>query len=127
MLLMMVANRINLANLAIQQSRNLLKMLQTLQRKAATNRDRLIKEMLSLADTLASTIAAKRYFVDQPTTGNFEIDPRFLLFEYCHGMLLRQAQVHLVKKLIKEITEGHSVCHQVCVCMIVCYMCAFFD
>ncbi len=114
MLLMMVANRINLVNLALQQSRNLLKMLLAIQRPApGANVPRMLKEMLSLADTLATTLTAKRYFIDQASPGNYEMDPRFLLFEYAHGFLLRNAQVQLVRKLISEIEAGRSICHQV--------------
>jgi len=113
MLLMMLANRISLANLVIQQARNLFRMLNTLQKGTSPNPDRLIKELLSLADTLAATLTMKRHFIDQSKNpGFFDLDPRFLLFEYCHGLLLRQPQVQLVRKLIGDMNEGRSVCHQ---------------
>ncbi len=110
---MMVANRVNLANLAIQQARNLLKMLYSLQKGTAANPTRMLKELLSLADTLASTITSKRFYVDQASPGFYDIDPRFLLFEYCHGLLLRNSQVQLVRKLMSDMQAGRSVCHQV--------------
>lgn len=115
MILMMVANRVSLANLALQQAKNLWRMLVTLQKGNVANPARLMKELLSLADTLAATLTAKRHFIDKSTalSGAFDIDPRFLLFEYCHGMLLRQSQVLLVRKLIGDMDAGRSVCHQV--------------
>lgn len=116
-MLMMVANRINLSNLAIGQARNVLKMLMTLQKGSAANPDRLTKELLSLADTLASTLTAKRFFVDQLSPGFYEVDPRFLLFEYCHGLLLRNSQVQLIRKLMVDMQDGRSVCHQVSTCL----------
>ena len=112
MLLMMVANRISLANLALGQARSLLKMLYSLERGKASHPERLKMEMLSLADTLASTLAGKRYYVDQASPGYYDIDPRFLLFEYCHGLLLRNSQVQLVRKLMDDMNAGRSVCHQ---------------
>lgn len=114
MLLMMTTNRINQANLALQQSRNVLKLLNQL--KTATTpkaKGRLKQELLCLSENLAATLAARRYYTVPSKSGDCEIDPRFLLFEFCHGLLLRNAQVVLVRKLIDEVKNGRSICHQV--------------
>ena len=133
MLLMLAANRISHSSLALQQARGLLKVLQSLQStitsmsvasssKAAGATDptvqrntieRLRKEMLTQSDNLAATLAMRRNYTTPVSPGVFEIDPRFLLFEFCHGLLLRPSQVHLVTKLLSEMEAGRSVCHQV--------------
>ena len=123
MLLMMTANRIAHATLALQQARGLLKVLRqlvnitsnphkdsTLQTAAI---ERLHKELLTQSDNLAATLAMRRNYSVPVAQGVFEIDPRFLLFEFCHGLLLRPSQVQLVTKLLAEMEAGHSVCHQV--------------
>ena len=115
MLLMMTANRITHATLALQQARGLLKVLRQLvhtstqphkdvsQQAAAI--ERLHKELLTQSDNLAATLAMRRNYSVPVAQGVFEIDPRFLLFEFCHGLLLRPSQVQLVTKLLAEMEE----------------------
>ena len=74
------------------------------------------KEILTQSDNLAVTLAMRRNYTVPLPAGVFEIDPRFLLFEFCHGLLLRPSQVQLVTKLLAEMEAGHSVCHQVSHC-----------
>lgn len=113
-LLMMTANRINLCTLALQQSRTLLKLLLDFQRQSSEEmKERLRKELLSLGENLAVILSSRRFYASQRIRGTFEIDPRFLLFEFCHGILLRETQVQLVRKLMIEIQEGRSICTQV--------------
>lgn len=114
MLLMMTVNRINHANLALQQARGVLKLLKSLQRKGldAITAGRIRKELLSLSETLAVTLAMKRHYSNQITSGVFEVDPRFLLFEFSHGLLLRLSQVQLVRQLLHDMRNNKSVCHQ---------------
>jgi hypothetical protein len=106
MLLMMTANRITHATLALQQARGLLKVLLQMH-KAVNNPDqnstkqantvqRLHKELLTQSDNLAATLAMRRNYTVPIAPGVFEIDPRFLLFEFCHGLLLRPSQVQPV-------------------------------
>jgi hypothetical protein len=119
MLLMMTSNRISHATLALQQARGLLKLLNQLQTADASVgadpivSERIRKELLTQSDTLAATLAARRHYAVPVAPGMYEVDPRFLLFEFCHGILLRQSQVQLVNKLLSEVNAGHSVCHQV--------------
>lgn len=124
MLLMMTVNRISHATLALQQARGLTKVLRQLHRiSGAPHADssiqsaaveRLHKDLLTQGDNLAATLAMRRNYSVPVAQGVFEIDPRFLLFEFCHGLLLRSSQVQLVTKLLAEMEAGHSVCHQVC-------------
>ena len=74
--------------------------------------ERLKKECLTQSDNLAVTLTMRRNYTVPVAPGVFEIDPRFLLFEFCHGLLLRPSQVQLVNKLLTEMELGHSVCHQ---------------
>ena len=129
MLLMMTSNRITHATLALQQAKTLLKVLQKLSllisqpnynsvsgsSQQVTNMVQLNKELSTQSDNLAVTLAMKRFYTLKGNSGVdvFEIDPRFLLFEFCHGLLLRPSQVHLVNKLLEEMEAGNSVCHQV--------------
>ena len=121
-LLMMAANRISLASLALQQARNLRKLLKSLPAHVSSNLTnqsesmgrRMRKEIVSLGENLAQTLASRRHYgapTDRP--GVFEIDPRFLLFEFSHGLLLRKSQVELIRQLIADMAQGKSVCHQV--------------
>ena len=117
LVLMMVSNRINQSNLALLQARSLLKLLNNvIANSVDPGSDKCKKELVSFADTLAATLAAKRHFGICLGGGVFEIDPRFLLFEYCHGLLLRKSQVDLIRKLMQNMVEGKSACHQVCIC-----------
>ena len=123
-LLMMTSNRITHATLALLQARGLLKVLRQLllitskplndltAQNAAIERSH--KELLTQSDNLAATLAMRRNYAVPVAPGVFEIDPRFLLFEFCHGLLLRPSQVQLVTKLLAEMQAGNSVCHQVC-------------
>ena len=113
MLLLMSANRINHGTLALQQSRNLLKLLRDLKNKlGGEGAERTRKELLSLSENLAATLANRRHFSGTVGHALYEVDPRFLLFEYCHGLLLRGSQVQLVNKLLDEMQHDRSVCHQ---------------
>jgi ABC-type branched-subunit amino acid transport system ATPase component len=114
MLLMMTVNRINHANLALQQARGVLKLLKGLQKSGvdAITAGRIRKELLSLSENLAVTLANRRHYSRELSSGVFEIDPRFLLFEFSHGLLLRYSQVHLIHTLLADMKAGKSVCHQ---------------
>ncbi|CAM9179352.1 unnamed protein product, partial [Ectocarpus fasciculatus] len=119
LLLMMAVNRIAQVNLAMMQTRSVMKLLSSL--KAALARHELLtsstvliiyKELASSSANLAATLSARRDFSSSLGGGKYEVDPRFLLFEFCHNLLLRPPQVKLVRKLLVEIQNGKSVCHQ---------------
>ena len=122
LIVMMCANRVSQINLALHQINGVKKSLMLLKshfmERPENNltRDIICKELLSSSTNLAATLAAKRHFVYKypGREDAFEIDPRFLIFEFCHNLLLRKAQIDLVRKLMGEMTEGRSICHQVC-------------
>jgi len=113
-LVMMTTNRINQATLSIQQAKSVDKILKAMMANTSnpTSYESLRKELRTLSATLAATISARRHFTRKLSEGVYEIDPRFMLFEFCHGIILRQPQVTLVHKLLGEIQAGNSVCHQ---------------
>jgi hypothetical protein len=117
MLVMMTSNRVSLANNALNQARKLLKLLSLIASQSADNlkssRDRLIKELNSSAENLATILASRRQYSVQVAPNCYDIDPRFLIFEYCHGLLLRKSQVQLIRKLIADMDNNRSICHQV--------------
>lgn len=114
MLLMLTVNRVSQCSLALQQARGVLKLLKTLQRTGldAVIAGRIRKELLSLSENLAITLANKRHYSQQISAGVFELDPRFLLFEFSHGLLLRLSQVQLIRTLLSDMQQNKSVCHQ---------------
>jgi hypothetical protein len=120
LLLMMAVNRIAQVNLAILQTRSVQKLLTSLKSSFSSGLNSasqkvliIYKELSSAASNLAATLCCKREFASSLGGGRYEVDPRFLLFEFCHNLLLRPAQVVLVKKLLVEVQNGNSVCHQV--------------
>lgn len=118
-IVMLCANRISQINLAMHQINAVKKSLALLKACLTENpndhatRSIICKELLSSSTNLAATLAAKRHFVTN-RDGAFEVDPRFLVFEFCHNILLRKSQIELVRKLMGEMVHGRSVCHQVC-------------
>jgi len=66
----------------------------------------------SLASDLASVLAVKRHYVSPAGNGIFEYDPRFLVFEFTYSIMLRKAQVELVRQLAEAAASGRSECHQ---------------
>jgi hypothetical protein len=113
-LLLITYCRISMANLAIMQCRSVLKVLHSLANNTLSTieKQRGLKELSALSELLATTLTTQRYYTNTISKGIYEIDPRFLLFEYSHGLILRASQVILLRKLIRDIREGKSVCTQ---------------
>jgi hypothetical protein len=51
-------------------------------------------------------------FLDPANTGVTYVDPRYLLFEFITGFLLRQRQVELIQDFLHSHSEGKSSVHQ---------------
>jgi hypothetical protein len=121
-LIMMVTNRVALTNLVLSQARSVHKLLfalyksmtsPTVDAQLAQQQMRIKKELLSMADSLAAVMASKRHYATKRhDLGGVMVDPRFMLFEFGHGLILRQSQVELVRKLLGDMEAGQSVCHQ---------------
>ena len=74
----------------------------------------------SKAGVLASRLTARRhYMVERPPRdesgtagGAYSLDPRLLVFEFRHDLLLREVQVALLKRFAEAHAQGRSLCHQ---------------
>jgi hypothetical protein len=67
------------------------------------------QSLLAQSQVLANLLVMKRFFVSAETiNGNtvLSLDPRFLVFEFTHNILLRRSQVALVNQFIKRVSEG---------------------
>ena len=71
------------------------------------------------ADSVASGLVTRRYYMnraaaDAPmtTASKFSYDPRFLVFEYLIGFVLRERQVELVNQFAASAIAGSSSVRQ---------------
>lgn len=137
LMLMLVFSRISQANVVLLQLRGVLRTLSQLQQLTsaststststtevqedvvedkAEKKAGLVKELLAMSELIGATITMPRNFCRQLSDVDgkacFEVDPRFLLFEFCHGITLRPSQVTLVRQLLRDMAEGKSACHQ---------------
>lgn len=113
-LIMMTYCRISQTILALQQTRNILRVIEQLRLPNITETDRLryTQELILTGELLAANITMKRFYCHELGGGLFEFDPRFLLFEFAHGLLLRSSQVELLRDLLNAMGESRSVCKQ---------------
>jgi hypothetical protein len=83
------------------------------------------KQCRLMASQAAQAILAQRHYVrpsgskDGQTAGDLEgetaalaFDPRYLVFEFVHNILLRKEQVQLVDSFVATARGNRSVCHQ---------------
>ena len=64
------------------------------------------------ADLLVGSLCSRRAYVETGPEGTF-CDPRFLIFEFCTGFLLRSSQVELVRRFVTAVNvDDTSLCHQ---------------
>lgn len=79
------------------------------------------QSLYSQSQSLAQLLIMKRYFISAETsavqgaaTQNLLLayDPRFLVFEFIHNILLRRSQVHLIHQFMKRVSEGKSMVNQ---------------
>ena len=82
------------------------------------------QDLFMLSKNVASQLTTQRYYVRREEGGNkggdgkekedcLYYDPRLLVFEFMQNIVLRQAQVELVRQFRDEcITGGSSRCHQ---------------
>ena len=68
------------------------------------------------AASLAQTLISKRHYTEAREEGALgpraAYDPRILVFEFVHHIMLRETQVQLVSRLMEAATHGISLCHQ---------------
>jgi hypothetical protein len=104
---MLLINRVAHVNLCLASARELLAMLMKLQRKAKNGPS--LPELVLQAGSLASQLTAERHYVGK----DGKYDPRFLVFEFTHSILLRKSQCALVDKFMAAAGEPNgAICHQ---------------
>eukprot|EP01083_Nonionella_stella_P030773 84290_1 len=113
---LMHANRAGVANRALNDVRELLKLLnqcltKTECKKALSDADiNLLTGTIQRSESLAVNLVAERYFIDKGD--GISYDPRFLVFEFTWNILLRQQQVLLVREFMESIRSGNSLVKQ---------------
>lgn len=75
---------------------------------AAARHALLVSNIKHLGDKLALLLAARRTYVN----GDSSFDPRFLVFEYVSGWLLRKSQVELVRSMVGSAERNRSMVRQ---------------
>ena len=60
------------------------------------------------AKSLADELGARRYFMKKQEDGQYSLDPRFLVFEFLSGFLLRSRQIELVQAFVDASIRGDS-------------------
>ena len=86
--------------------------------------EQLISALMLKSATLADQLLARRYYVEAsspPSAADgalssegmrLQYDPRFLLFEFTHNILLRQTQVHLIQEFVGAVRKGQPLVKQ---------------
>jgi hypothetical protein len=104
---LLLINRVAHVNLCLASARELLAMLVKLQTQAKDGPS--LPELVLQAGSLASQLTAERHYVGKDK----KYDPRFLVFEFTHSILLRQSQITLVDKFMAAAREPNgAICHQ---------------
>ena len=132
---LLTATRIGQAQRCIVEARELLEIVRQLPaqggRRSSISHEGLARAAEAKAQMLASSLTAQRHYVqnvsgmqpgaaqeliqlgERPSTrGPVEFDPRLLVFEFTHDLLLREAQVSLIQTFIEAHRRGESLCHQ---------------
>ena len=63
------------------------------------------------SDDFSQNLVAARHFIKIAEGGQYAFDPRYLVFEFAHNILLRKSQCELVDKFRQSIEENGSLCH----------------
>ena len=94
---------------------NLIKLSKKV-KEAATYEERQQQkaEIRLLASKIALEISNDRHYMETSAANSSVVrfDPRFLVFEFTYGIMLRKAQVMLVKKFIGALRNNKSMGHQ---------------
>jgi hypothetical protein len=97
----------------ITEAKELFSILRWIQNTSAGMVDSSVKTKLSLrASAVAALLSAKRSYTEKQAHG-ISFDPRFMVFEFLHNLMLRGSQVQLVRDFCSAIAGGEGgSCHQ---------------
>ena len=70
-----------------------------------------VSALVLKAQTLAEHLLTARHYVEGEA-GRLRYDPRFLLFEFVHNLVLREAQVELVHEFVGAVRGGRPLVKQ---------------
>lgn len=111
---MLKANRLGHINRCIGTAISLENMLKTV----LTFTDPLIRKsksqifapkLVQMVEELAKTVVMGRYYIKETETkGQYEFDPRYLVFEFVWNIQLRQKQVDIVNDFRNSLEQGRS-------------------
>ena len=105
---LLTASRQGVLNCCLALARKLHGLLTTTAATAITS-SHLVRAISLEASALAAALSTKRHYVTRSTT----FDPRFLLFEYTHNLVLRKAQVELVEEFVNAVRAHRPLVKQV--------------
>ena len=109
--LMFRCNRVSQLGSCIATALHLLRAVQSLLHPAdpsVTARSLAVGKVMNIGDALAASLAAARHYVDDDDS----YDPRFLMFEYITGWLIRKSQVDMVLDFVRRANRNSSVVRQ---------------
>ena len=116
----MRANRVGQINRCMSEARGLLRLLErdmsSVTEGAAAD---MASAILLKSQTLAEQLLARRHYMTPaaaPVAGDgglaLAYDPRFLLFEFTHNIVLRKAQVELIGEFVHAVRSAQPMVKQ---------------
>jgi hypothetical protein len=95
----------------VTEAKELFSILRFIQNSASVDNSSKTKLQLR-ASAVAALLSAKRSYTEKHAQG-FSFDPRFMVFEFLHNLMLRGSQVQLVRDFCSAISSGEGgSCHQ---------------
>lgn len=111
--IMLAVNRISLGIRCRDLAQSVMSVLQNLESMVSrTGPVHVGKELLLKSSTLASALSTERQCIYKEEAGGYYYEPRFLVFEFVHNIMLRKQQHDLVLKFMGSVAAGKSLCHQ---------------
>ena len=119
----MHANRVGQLNRCMSEARGLAALLRSAPAPGASAAalEAAAAAVALKSQALAENLLARRHYVDEdaaaassaPAGGlGLYYDPRFLLFEFVHNIVLREAQVDLIREFVRAVRGGQPLVKQ---------------
>ena len=113
------SSRVGQINRCVSEANGLLKLLRPKGGEYDEASRKMAASAIALkAQTLADNLLGRRHYVTASESGaadgglGLQYDPRFLLFEFTHNIVLREAQVQLVREFVSAVREGRPLVKQ---------------
>ena len=107
-------SRVGLVSRCIAAATEMLYSLEQASSSSEAERAAAFNAISLKAGAIAEMLSTRRSYaqVSKRDRVHVEYDPRFLLFEFSANIILRDAQIRLVKKFVDAVEKGESLCHQ---------------